>query len=293
MAPSLGDLDIPTTKLLVQFGGESVGPEAGLQSGIAIVRVTLRASELVWKLMQRLAQDASPDAGNALQALATDENLSRWHPAIDAAINEQRVVWRDLGYRVPSLDQVLETLSGRSPSGPADLAALATGLLRMIGRRIRTTSTDDWRQYWNDNDHHRPDRPKHENYCRDALLSDLRNELPRATDAEPEGEYAGDRRADIRVACDGFQVPVEVKKNTHRDMWSAMRKQLIEHYTADPATGGYGIYVVFWFGAKLTQLPPVGKRPANPEDLEKRLLDTLAAEERRKVSVCVIDVSPP
>ena len=293
LAPSLGDLDIPTTKLLVRLGGESVGPEAGLQSGSAIVRVTLRASALVSKLIQRLAQDPSPDAGNALQALAADENLSRWHPAIDAAINEQRVVWRDHSYRVPSLDQVLETLSGRNPSGPADLAALATELLRVIGRRIRTSNTDDWRQYWNDGNDHLPDRPKHENLCRDALLSDLRKELPQAVDAQPEGEYAGDRRADIRIACDDFQVPVEVKKNTHRDLWSAMRNQLIEHYTAEPATAGYGLYVAFWFGANLTQLPPSGRRPANPEDLEKRLLEALSAEERRRVSVCVIDVSRP
>ena len=187
----------------------------------------------------------------------------------------------------------LETLSGRNPSGPADLAALATELLRVIGRRFRTSNTDDWRQYWNDGNDHLPDRPKHENLCRDALLSDLRKELPQAVDAQPEGEYAGDRRADIRIACDDFQVPVEVKKNTHRDLWSAMRNQLIEHYTAEPATAGYGIYVVFWFGANLTQLPPSGRRPANPEDLEKRLLEALSAEERRRVSVCVIDVSRP
>ena len=97
----------------------------------------------------------------------------------------------------------------------------------------------------------------------------------------------------LRIACDDFQVPVEVKKNTHRDLWSAMRNQLIEHYTAEPATGGYGIYAAFWFGANRTQLPPSGRRPANPEDLEKRLLEALSAKERRKVSVCVIDVSRP
>ena len=288
---SLGDLDISTVKLLVRLGGTSFGPQAWSQAGI--VDMPMRASELVWKLIQRLAQDPSSGAGAALRALVTDRSLSRWRPAIEAAINEQRVVWRDLSYRIPSLDQVLETFSGRNPSSSGDLAALTQETLRAIGRRIRTTHTDDWRQYWNDGEDHQPDRPKHEHLCRDALLSDLRNELPRAVDAQPEGDYAEDRRADIRIAFDDYQVPVEIKKNAHRDLWSAPRNQLIEHYTTDPATGGYGIYAVFWFGANQTQLPPSGRRPATPEDLENRLLDTLSAEERRKVSVCVIDVSRP
>ena len=288
---SFGDLDILTVKLLVRLGGAHFGPDAWFRGGV--VNMGMRASELVRKLIQRLAQDCSSDAADALRALVADSNLPRWHPAIEAAINDQRVVWRDLGYRAPSLDRVLETLSGRNPSNPGDLAALAAELLCDIGRRIRTANTDDWRQYWNDGNDNRPDRPKHENSCRDALLSDLRNELPQAVDAQPEGEYAGDRRADIRIACDGFQVPVEIKKNLHRDLWSAMRNQLIERYAADPATGGYGIYVVFWFGADLTQLPPSGRRPATPEDLAGRLLEALSAEERRKLAVCVIDVSPP
>ena len=285
------DLDLPTVELLIRLGGTHFGPEAWTQGGV--VDLPMRASELVWNLVRRLARNPSAHARDALQSLLTERGLSRWRNAVEAAINEQRVVWRDASYRVPSLGKVLETLSGRNPSNVADLAALVTELLRVIGQRIRTTNTDDWRQYWNDGQDHAPDRPKHENLCRDALLSDLRNELPPAVDAQPEGEYAQDRRADIRVACDDFHVPVEVKKNEHADLWSAVRNQLIKHYASDPATGGFGIYLVFWLGADRTQLAPSGKRPATPEDLEIRLLETLSEEERRRVSVCVVDVSRP
>ena len=53
----------------------------------------------------------------------------------------------------------------------------------------------------------------------------------------------------------------------HRDVWSALRSQLIEQYTGDAETSGYGIYVVFWFGRGDLQAPPpptgsVPRRPA-------------------------------
>ena len=79
----------------------------------------------------------------------------------------------------------------------------------------------------------------------------------------------------------------------HRDLWSALRNQLIAQYTIDPNTDGYGIYLVFWFGKDRTQPPPSGTRPTNAEELKKRLEATLSPDEARKISVCGIDVSRP
>ena len=74
---------------------------------------------------------------------------------------------------------------------------------------------------------------------------------------------AGETRADIEAICAGFNVPVEIKKNSHPELWSALRTQLIAGYTNDPATGGYGIYLVLWFGADKTTRDADGTRPAN------------------------------
>ena len=54
-------------------------------------------------------------------------------------------------------------------------------------------------------------------------------------------------------------------------MWSAPRKQLIAKYTNDPATGGYGIYLVFWFGQEryISHLPPEAALPATATELER------------------------
>ena len=134
----------------------------------------------------------------------------------------------------------------------------------------------------------------HEDHCRDRLLSDLRIRVePLGIDAAPEGHYADEKRSDIRISYDGFNVPVEIKKSKHRNLWSAIRDQLIKKYTRDPGADGHGIYVVFWFGREHCQPPESGLRPSNAAELEERLRDTLSPEEARKIRTCVIDVAEP
>lgn len=201
----------------------------------------MKASGLVNNLIQHLAASPSREASAALDRLLEDGGPSRWRGVLLPARDSQRVIRRDAGYRHPNVEQVCRTLNGGAPANAADLAALVRDNLCELAEKIRTGNTDDWRQFWNENHHGKPAAPKHEDACRDALLSDLRERLPQGVDAQPEGQYARDKRADMRVSCRGFQKPVEVKKNGHRDLWSAMQNQLIRQYTTDPATGGYGI----------------------------------------------------
>ena len=196
--------------------------------------------------------------------------------------------------------------------------------LNEIGDKIRRGPTSDWRQYWNVDSYNRPLRkepkgaknshgsspclepeeaensldlaPFHrpEDACRDNLLSDLQEKLrPLGIDAQPEGQYANDKRADIRVSYADFNVPVEIKKNAHPKLWSAMHDQLIAKYTVDPRADGYGIYLVFWFGSEYTRTPHENGSPDSAEEMERWLKDSLSPEQARKISVCVIDVSIP
>ena len=79
------------------------------------------------------------------------------------------------------------------------------------------------------------------------------------------------KRSDIRVSHGGFNVPVEIKKSSHRDLWRAIRNQLIAKYTRDPGAAGYGIYLVFWFGnePEPCQMPESGPRPKSAAALER------------------------
>ena len=283
-----------TLKLLIRLIGASFGPftEDGLGSSWSGTPA-MDASELIVQLIGRLESMPDQDATHALEVLTTDPALSRWRGQLERARDTQRVIHRDAAYRHPSVEQVRSTLSNRSPANASDLAALLVDLLDEVAIRIRTDYTNDWKQYWNEDSlSKKPTVPKHEDSCRDALLSQLRKHLPEGVVGQPEVRYANDYRADIRVAYQDFNVPIEVKKSSNRNLWSAPQDQLIAKYTRDPATGGHGIYLVFWFGGDSVTPPPYDELPTTPIELQARLEETLSEEQARKVTVRVIDVSP-
>ena len=279
-------LGTPGLELLIHLVGSHVEPDKWDRQ----VTPAMQASRLVNDLIQRLAASPTKDASDALDRLLADPALSRWHDVLSRAQDAQRVTWRDASYRHFTIEQVCQTLNDGTPANAADLAALLVDRFDEIAGRISTNNANYWRPYWNEDKDQNPTNPKHENSCRDALLRDLRLHFP---NAEPEVQYINKKRADIRVSYGNFQVPVEIKKNSHQELWSAPRNQLIAQYTIDPNTDGYGIYLVFWFGKDRTQPPPSGTRPANAEELQKRLEATLSPVEAHKISVCVIDVSRP
>ena len=287
--PSLPELRVEVLELLIRLVGSYVGSDKWKEGGL--VTPAQRASHLVNDLIQRLAASPTKDASQALAALLADPALSAWSDVLSRAQDAQRIT---SSYRPPTIEQVCQTLNGGTPANPGDLAALVMDRLRELAVHIQSGNTDDWSQYWNE-PHGQIPTPKHEDRCRDMLLSALqvRLRLLQGVDAQPEGQYANDKRADIRVSYGDFQVPVEIKRNMKRDLWSAPRNQLIAQYTIDPNTDGYGIYLVFWFGKDRTPPPPSGTRPTNSEELKERLEATLSPNEARKISVCVIDVSRP
>lgn len=284
------ELGIPVMKFLIRLIGSHAEPDSRLEEGP--IPSSMKASRVVYTFVHRLATSPDQEASDTLTALCTDQALIGWQDVLKRARDSQRVVRRDAEYSHPNVQQVCETLRNGPPANAADLAALVIDRLHKLATRIRTGNTDDWRQYWNEPSGQGP-TPKHEDHCRDALLSDLRQCIPPGVDAQPEGQYASDKRADIRVVCQDFQVPIEIKKSSHRELWRAIQNQLIAQYTIDPATGGHGIYLVFWFGRNYTRRTPDGIRPDSPAELKQQLELTLSEDEARKISVCVIDVSRP
>ena len=291
-------LEVQTLEFLIVSLGNSYRPygwpdadDASVESNTPTYSST---SLFVDALINTMSSKPSDDATDALERLSGEPTLKSWHVKLHDATSRQREVRREANFRQPTVEQVLETLDNRRPANAADLAALTKQLLCDLGRDIRHGNTADWRQYWNR--HPESPQPIRENDCRDRLLSDLKARLgPLNVDALPEPTYADDKRADIRVWCNGSNVPIEIKKSTHNDLWRAIRNQLIAKYTRDPGADGYGIYLVFWFGPDRCKRPPTGRPPETPDTLRDQLLAAanLSPEERRKISVCVIDVSKP
>lgn len=299
-AKLFGRLEPEGIKLLVRHVGP-ISPTGfdGLDTHLHQNRSSsqrMSAGDCVRELIEQLATNSSVNATTALQELTEDDNLIGWRALLMNAANLQQKMRREKEYHQPSLEQVCETLRNCKPANAADLAALIEDKLRHITNEIRNGPASGWRQYWNVDSHNHPVGPRNENACRDALMSDLRNSIRSlGIDVQPEGRYADDKRSDIRVCFNNFNVPVELKKSDHRDVWSAILNQLAKKYTRDPGADGYGIYGVFWFGFSESTRPKPGVSgiPKSPEELERSLKESLPVEMRRKISVCVIDVSQP
>ena len=141
-----------------------------------------------------------------------------------------------------------------------------------------------------------PHASEPENASRDAVLSDLNQRLVGVgVDAQPEGVYADDKRADIRVSFEGFNVPVEIKRSCHSDVWTAVREQLIAKYTRDP--GAMASESTWCSGSVIRQCADrpsavIGaRRPA--DEVRQRLEESLPIREKGLISICVVDVSLP
>ncbi len=288
LQPSIPELDDKVMELVIRLVGRYFQP-GQFEEGWG-VQPAMEASRLVNDLIQRLSASPTSYAREALDSLCFDPTLERWHEVLSQARDSQRVIRRDAGYRHPSIEQVCQTLNDGTPANVADLAALLVGRFEEIGSRINTNNANYWRPYWNEDENQKRTTPKHENSCRDALLYDLRLYFP---NAEPEIQYVNNTRADIRVSYGGFQVPVEIKKASNSHLWEGLRDQLIAKYTREPATGGYGIYLVFWFDEKPTPPQRSGTTPSSPQEVKEQLKAKLSREEKSKIAVCVIDVSRP
>jgi len=291
----LDALPVSTLGLLLRLIGEFFAPYSF--EGGGWVSPAMNAADFVSSLIKRLGSQPEKEAADMLDALMEESGLRRWHDTLRRAQFEQCAIRREVGFQHPDIRQVRETLNNQLPANAGDLAALTIDILQELAHQIRNGDTDDYRQFWNEGSRRELETPKHEDACRDALLSDLKQRLGKfRIDAQPEGHYADDNRADIRIAfgsTDRFEVPIEIKKNTHRNLWRAIHDQLIAKYTRDPHAHDFGIYLVFWFGSEYTQPPPSGSRPQTSDELEKRLRATLSADENRKISVCVINVAKP
>lgn len=264
-----------------------------LHRPLSVNTQALRESEFVQSLVDRLGSDPSAEATRALQRLLEMPELEAWRAPLRDFRERQTVVRRNAFFAYPPFEAVRQTLANNRPANAADLSALAADRLDRLAREIRDGNASLWQQFWNEGKGDAPRTPRHEDLCRNLLLDLLRAGSPAGLGVEwqPEGHYADDKRADIRVSFEGINVPVEIKKSMHRELWTAVSKQLVARYTRDPAAEGYGVYVVLWFGGQQSMpMPPRGSRPRSACELRKMLRKGLGDDERLKISIVVFDV---
>ena len=267
----------------VRFGDQS-GYDAALYLGGLITAISIQP-------------DSS--AGASLSRLLKREDLASYRLLISNRLAEQREINRRSRYEMPTTwDAVCTALKGGAPANIEDLKALFLGHLIDVAKDIRDSNTDQYRVYWSGGKHESR-VPQDEEYCRDRLLDYLRERFARVgLRVEPEGHMAADKRADIVVFdATGLKLPVEVKRDTHPDLWVAALGQLDHLYTRDPGAQGYGVYLVLYFGVgrrgKIPRRPDGARLIESPVELENALNTSIPAEQRSRITCVVVDVSPP
>jgi hypothetical protein len=273
----------------LEFMIELLGPlcSPSWANGSGWVSPAMELGRYVEGLISTLAGMPEEEAQRALSSLLQIKALKPWEDSLRRALLDQQLTRRKALFKPASVAQVASTLANLKPANAADLCALTLDHLQQLRREIRDGNTDDYEQYW------REKKPEVENSCRNRLLSDLRLRLnPLGINAEPEGRYADQKRADIKVSAQGYNIPIEIKLEMHKDLWKAIEHQLIARYTRELASDGYGIFLVFWFGgAGQLVAGDGGTKPKTAVELEERLQRTVPTSHQQKITVVVIDCS--
>lgn len=263
-------------------------------------RVTraMNEGDYVRSLLNRLSENPDPESASVINHLLSLPQLDVWHEALRSARQTQQISRREALFQHPSAVAVALTLNNLKPANVADLAALAMDHLNKLSSEMHSSNTDNYTRFWNEASHSRLAETKPENSCRNYLAEKFKTLFSTIdVDVQPETHEAKDKRADMRLSFSlnghAYHLPIEIKLDHSPDLWRAIHEQLIPLYTLDPETQGRGIFLVIWFGEKNMPTPTTGKKPKTAEELETRLIETLALKEKKLINVFVLDVSKP
>lgn len=257
------------------------------------------AAEFVKKRVNQLSAQIDNESVRTLNALINEPALASYRDYLKHMAANQMALRRKQLFVQPDWQQTIAALSNDKPAHMPDLHALAIEYLNDISALIRNGNTDIFKSFWNEDSNGRITDPKPEESGRDRLIDLLRPKFTSfGINVEPEGHMAIDKRADIVLLNSAKQkLPIEVKRDYHRDLWTACENQLDRLYTRDPQADGYGIYLVFWFGDERTRSMPKSPNsltePNSPEELENALRSLIKAEDKNRLEVIVVDVTRP
>ncbi|MEL2241179.1 hypothetical protein PAS25_09245 [Leclercia adecarboxylata] len=253
-------------------------------------------ADFIKRMIDDVSSFSSYDAGKVFERLLLLPECTSYRDYLLHAQSNQKVRYRESQFQHTNWKQAVNILKNQTPANVMDLYALLLDHLRDIANRITYENTDIYKQFWNENGNGQIVVPKPEESCRNFFLELLRVRLhPLQIICEPEGHMVSSKRADIIISLPGIKIPIEIKRDYHRNVWSALNEQLDQLYTTNPDAAGYGIYLVFWFGASRPNAIPRPEKdtppPVNATTMEDILNEAVPMVKRNRLSAIVIDVS--
>jgi hypothetical protein len=246
------------------------------------------ATNYLIALINRLGDDIDHSATEALVALR-DAPADGYTEHLKVALAEQKRKRVEEEWKAPDLLTVIATITDQTPTTAPQLQAVMLEELDQVQAKIRGSSLNWYKDFFADS------TPKGEEECRDTILK-MFGELPFGIQASPEGHLADDKRCDIECSLPGIMVPIELKGQWHKDLWTSADRQLDLLYTND-WRAERGIYVVLWFGhvaSKKPCRPPAGvEPPMTAEALREALAAQSATTREGRTEIVVLDLTRP
>ena len=252
------------------------------------------ATDFLRTMINRLANDTSTDAGDALQALISEPPDS-YSKLIQHMAAEQRQKCAEEAFTPLTPKGLAELLTEGAPSNIDDLKSLVLEELAIAQKKLMGDDLDQVRDFWH------PDKsiPFDENRCRDRLAAMIGPELQRYdVQRITEADMPQTKRADLAFSQHELQLPMEVKGQWHPDVWDAATGQLDVQYLIDWRSEGRGIYLVLWFGPlpyrsrrRLTPHPDGRDPPKTPDEMRNMLIERISEGRRALIDVMVLDLT--
>ena len=247
------------------------------------------ASQFIQARINDLAADLSDEATGLLRKLVNHEGIKGYQNQIKHVLVQQARRRAEARRDTPSLPGVRNVLLQGEPANIDDLQAVVMDELELLQRRLKDGPTNGVQPFWNG------DKPHDENYCRDRIVEHLTPYLEQKFKIRPytEGAMPDSTRCDFLNTYGAMDLPVEVKGQWHRAVWTAALEQL-QKYTREYRAQGRGIYLVLWFGRIAKKNPPKisGKQaPQTAQEMETLLREQLEGKLSDYTRIFVLDVS--
>ena len=247
------------------------------------------ATDYLKVLVNRLGREATAEATDALIALrdAPPDGYTD-HLRVTSADQKRKRV--EANWVTPDMPTLAAAIADQPPTNAPQLQAVMLEELKLVQAKITGHPLDWYRDFIDPRG-----APKGEEDCRDTILK-MFGTLPFGIHASPEGHLADNKRCDIECSLPGIMVPIEVKGQWHKDLWTAADRQLDLLYTND-YRAERGIYLVLWFGAgsaKRPKRPPLGiEPPQSAEQLQSVLTEQSVTTREGRTEVFVLDLTRP
>jgi hypothetical protein len=100
-----------------------------------------------------------------------------------------------------------------------------------------------------------------------------------------------DMTASTSIEGSEFLLVVEVKGQWHRNLFTAASTQLADRYAIYPSAAKQGVYLVLWYGAGERVAGRIEPSISSPDELRKRIIESMPLELQRSIDTVVLDLS--